>query len=240
MTHLSITLPDTKPGPYRARRDRRPLSWRNKATGDWTPEKEAKLVHLWAEGWSCSKVAEALGGSITRSAVAGKVRRMKLPFRRTVNQLDRGWAVHDARVHGGSKPKATKPPKVAKPKAEKRQPGRPPKPIAVAKSNIPRAVPAAKSVVVALPVPSVSDADLVKGWLAQNGGARKFERGDSGEILALQLWLRDRGYTLVSRIGHLTLKRDGVGGRPKRMTHKAVIAFVDELRVAEGLARIAA
>lgn len=49
--------------------------------GPWTPERISQLKELWAEGWSCSQIAEALGGGIGRCAVAGKISRLNLPLR---------------------------------------------------------------------------------------------------------------------------------------------------------------
>ncbi len=48
----------------------------------WDAEKEAKLRKWWCEeGLSGGIIAERLGGGISRSAVLGKVHRMKLPTR---------------------------------------------------------------------------------------------------------------------------------------------------------------
>lgn len=46
----------------------------------WTDERVESLKHLWADGWSCSQIAERLG-DVTRNAVIGKVTRLGLPAR---------------------------------------------------------------------------------------------------------------------------------------------------------------
>jgi len=46
----------------------------------WTDERVALLTKLWGEGLSGSQIAKKLGG-LTRSAVIGKVHRLKLPGR---------------------------------------------------------------------------------------------------------------------------------------------------------------
>lgn len=46
----------------------------------WTDEREELLRKLWQDGLSCSQIARKVGG-VTRNAVAGKVRRIGLPYR---------------------------------------------------------------------------------------------------------------------------------------------------------------
>lgn len=48
----------------------------------WTDERVDQLRRLWQDGWSCSRIAESLGG-VSRNAVIGKVHRLKLAKRRT-------------------------------------------------------------------------------------------------------------------------------------------------------------
>ncbi len=47
-------------------------------TSPWTVERMAALEELWRDGLSCSQIAGALGGGITRNAVIGKVHRSGL------------------------------------------------------------------------------------------------------------------------------------------------------------------
>jgi len=54
----------------------------------WTDERVEILKALWGEGLSCSQVARVLGG-VTRNAVIGKVHRLGLVGRVTV-QTARG------------------------------------------------------------------------------------------------------------------------------------------------------
>jgi GcrA cell cycle regulator len=44
----------------------------------WTDERTELLQQLWSDGWSCSLIAEELGGGIIRNAVIGKVHRLGL------------------------------------------------------------------------------------------------------------------------------------------------------------------
>lgn len=48
----------------------------------WTEANLATLRQLWTEGASYSAIAKVIGGGLTRSAVAGKVRRIGLPYRK--------------------------------------------------------------------------------------------------------------------------------------------------------------
>ncbi|WP_240233595.1 GcrA family cell cycle regulator [Devosia lacusdianchii] len=48
---------------------------------DWTDDAVSLLRNRWAEGASCSEIARELGGGLSRSAVIGKVTRLKLPAR---------------------------------------------------------------------------------------------------------------------------------------------------------------
>lgn len=81
----------------------------------WHPEQEAKLKKLWAEGVSASKIAEALGGILSRNAVLGKVSRLNLPKRRNI------WT--DAHL----RPKKVTPQKAPRPRVEKPKPNPKPK-----------------------------------------------------------------------------------------------------------------
>lgn len=49
--------------------------------GGWTVVRIETLKSLWSEGKSASEIATALGAGVTRSAVIGKVHRLKLPAR---------------------------------------------------------------------------------------------------------------------------------------------------------------
>lgn len=44
----------------------------------WTDERVALLKKLWAEGKSAGDIRSALGGGVSRSAICGKARRLKL------------------------------------------------------------------------------------------------------------------------------------------------------------------
>lgn len=51
-------------------------------TFDWNDAAVSRLRSLWADGQSASQIANQLGQGCTRSAVLGKVHRLKLPARR--------------------------------------------------------------------------------------------------------------------------------------------------------------
>ncbi len=73
---------------------------------------------------------------------------------------------------------------------------------------------------------------MVEEWLAQNG-ARKFGKGESADHQSIRFFLQDRGYELSGWQGKFRISKGA--GRPKVMTWRAVLEFVDELRLAEGL-----
>lgn len=204
-----VLLPHAKAAPPAEKPKRAPASYRNKATAEWTPERVQTMLTLWREGYSASEIAKELGGGITRSAVCGKAWRLRNPF--------------DAAL--SSRVRKKQPKKANKPKS---------------RSNVTLAVaaPKAKPVVVALPVRGVSDADLVKGWLAQNGGPRKFATGDSGDTFAMKSWLWERGYEMTYVQKRLAVRKAGSARKPQRMDRQRLVAFVDKLRAAEGLEAI--
>ncbi len=192
-------------------------TYRNAVTADWDEDRVEKLQSLWALGWSCSQIARAIGGGLTRCAIAGKVYRLRLAKRRTLVRDPTGWEKQAA---------ATRKPVVPKIKSH---------------SNITRAAAAPKAkrqVVVPRPVDGAKDADLVAQWLEANGGARRFQRGDSADYSAMTFFLRDRGYDVAySQKGgrKVTIKRTGSMGRPRSMSFQELVEFVDSIRLEEGL-----
>lgn len=76
----------------------------------WSQNDVDTLKAMWAEGSSCSVIARALGGGITRNAVIGKVTRLGLPPR----------AVMTRQAPAARAPRATSPTtrRVFKPMAE--------------------------------------------------------------------------------------------------------------------------
>ena len=52
----------------------------------WSLEQEEAMKVMWAGGLTASQIAEALGPTITRSAVLGKVHRLKLVARKVPSQ----------------------------------------------------------------------------------------------------------------------------------------------------------
>lgn len=70
-------------------------------TTKWPPERIDALAELWAEGLSCSKIAEALndrfGCRLTRNAVIGKVHRSGMPRRSAAVKIANNRAAATAR-----------------------------------------------------------------------------------------------------------------------------------------------
>lgn len=88
---------------------------------DWTEDRVEKLSSMWRDGKSASEIMRALPGSVSRSAVIGKVHRLKLPRR------DLGAA--PLRAYPSSRPRpAAKRVSHNKPQPVKRTPPRPYKP----------------------------------------------------------------------------------------------------------------
>lgn len=199
---------------------------RTPGAGNWTLELENELRALWASGKPASEIAELMGNGLTRNAIIGKARRLDLAHRRSPilprMEPDERKARRNERQREYRKTHKPEP----KPRAPRSNVlGR------VSQKTVPR------HRVVYRPNTGTSDAELVQGWLAQNGGARRFETGASGDELAMRSYLRDRGYETNYRQGKLFLMGRG---RPRALTYKDMVALVDDLRVAEGLMRIAA
>lgn len=53
----------------------------------WIQERVEQLEEFWASGMSAALIARALGPGVTRSAVIGKVHRLRLPGRPTLSSL---------------------------------------------------------------------------------------------------------------------------------------------------------
>jgi hypothetical protein len=79
-----------------------------------------------------------------------------------------------------------------------------------------------------------SAAIMINEYLA-NHGARRFEAGARTEYEAIRAYLRDRFYDMRQNGRTFSLKPLGQKGAGKRMSWQKVMAFVDELRAAEGL-----
>lgn len=63
----------------------------------WTPEMNAKLRKLWAEGKTCTQIAEIMGLP-SRSAVSGRAHRMKLTRRANPASVKAAKVKHETRV----------------------------------------------------------------------------------------------------------------------------------------------
>ncbi|WP_313045543.1 GcrA family cell cycle regulator [Brevundimonas sp.] len=91
----------------------------------WTEDRIARLKTLWSQGWSAQRIADTLGEDVTRSAVLGKVYRMKLSL--------------------GRSPAPRVNPVVAAPKGPRRAPGRASRPAPVRIAARPGVAPEAPS-----------------------------------------------------------------------------------------------
>lgn len=89
----------------------------------------------------------------------------------------------------------------------------------------------------------MTDAQLIDKWLEAHGGPRCFEGGASSEVLHMRSFLEARGFVLRSAGPSTPTTRayqvtSPNGGRPRRVRAADLVAFVDEVRVAEGLTPI--
>jgi len=196
---------------------------RTPGASNWTPELENELRALWASGKPASQIAALMGDGLTRNSIIGKAHRLGLARRRS--PIRPRMAPDERRARRNERQREYR--KTHKP--EPRQ----------ARSNVLGRVSQKKPrhAVVYRPTAGTNDAELVQGWLAQNGGARRFETGASGDELAMRDYLRKRGYETAYSKGKIYLKGRG---RPRLLTHEGLVALVDDLRAAEGLLRIAA
>lgn len=74
-------LPDTCPHCGEPLKAKARAPNKRASNNPWTDEREDLLRKLWAKGASCSEIAEALGGGLSRNAVIGKVHRLGLASR---------------------------------------------------------------------------------------------------------------------------------------------------------------
>lgn len=84
-----------------------------------------------------------------------------------------------------------------------------------------------------------ADRQAVADFLARNG-ARRFERGFSADAHGCREFLARRGYELKVRSSYrlYTIQKLGATDKPRTLKFAQVIAFIDQLRVAEGLTPI--
>ena len=78
---------------------------------------------------------------------------------------------------------------------------------------------------------------MVDAWLAKNGGPRRFEPRASTDILSIRSYLLPKGYDVVflqREGGVYTVTKPGPG-RPAKLDREQFLAFVDKLRLADGL-----
>lgn len=61
------------------------MTSRTKESFDWTPEKVSELKKMWAANKTATEISRMFGG-VSRSAILGKIHRMKLPPRPLVQK----------------------------------------------------------------------------------------------------------------------------------------------------------
>lgn len=89
---------------------------------EWPEEQTRVLKELWAQGLSAELIVAKIGG-VTRSAVLGKVRRLKLKHRQTVKKAREAKPKENEPKRPRGRPPKPKPPKAERPK----RPIKPPK-----------------------------------------------------------------------------------------------------------------
>lgn len=79
----------------------------------------------------------------------------------------------------------------------------------------------------------MTDQELINKWLAQNGGARKFENGLEITENYLRSFLETRGYSLKKKGFYFRVSSPD-HSKSKRYTKKQLVCIVDEIRMSEG------
>lgn len=79
----------------------------------------------------------------------------------------------------------------------------------------------------------MSDQSIIDAWLEKNGGARRFERGVSGDAQAIQRYLDSKGIQVGFYRG--TWRIRNASGRWKPVKWAGVLEFADAARRADGL-----
>ena len=181
-----------------------------KPWSEMTPaEKGTAVKAAIAEGLTMEAVAVRVGAP-SRGAVAGVVNRLKErgEFPRTQRRT---------RSPGPAKPpKLPKPPKAANPRRESKRAKEPRAfhaPVCAAPAHRP-------------PTPKV---------IVGNARVRRFERGASTDITAIQFYMAGHGYTIGLAPGASTYKVSNGDGRPKIVKHRELFDLVDTCRRKDGL-----
>lgn len=79
----------------------------------------------------------------------------------------------------------------------------------------------------------MTDQELIEKWLAQNGGARKFENGLEITESYLRSFLETRGYSLKKKGFYFRVSSPN-RSKSKRYTKQQLVHIVDEIRMSEG------
>lgn len=185
-------------------------------THKWTDEDIERVATLLRKGLSASQIGYVL--NVSRNAVISIVHRSKylsgigfmLPSDRpaTVIALPRVASPDAKRM---AREDATVIP-LREPKIDRR-PSRQPPPLKIVVNN---------------------ESAAIREWIAKNGNPRTFAMNERTDEYSVKQFLADRGYKIIGGWqGHSTITGNGV--RRSKLRWSGIMAFVDELRVKEGL-----
>lgn len=172
----------------------------------WTQADKDRLAELLPiPGMSAAKIAQVIGGDMSKNAILGLVRR---------NPELKAIGLHGVPNGGtrGGRPKKTN---VVQFPSDRRTP---------ANRNVPSEQPKLQVI--------TNTKLLIADYIAKHG-VRRFKERDTVDYYSLQSWLSERGYTLSMKSSLYTLSNGR--GRPKVMPWRNVVQFVDKMRKAEGL-----
>lgn len=86
--------------------------------------------------------------------------------------------------------------------------------------------------------PAHSLEDMIAVWKSRHGEPRRFKTGEVTDFNAIKVYLEQWGYHVRHHGARCSVSNGR--GRPKMLTRRQLLAFVDEFRTAEGLAPILA
>jgi hypothetical protein len=203
--------PATPPAPALSSNER--PDWRTLPTA----ERDRLVADIYLAGVAASKIA-ALFDHASRSAVCGVIHRLQA--KGVIVSADRAQ-VKKRRGRAAAKQAGVQTFPTPKPR------------------NTTTPSPASAAVI-ALPSAHGSHratSAMVEAWLAKNGGPRRFEAGASTDVLSIRAYLLPKGFDVVflqREGGVYTVTKPGPG-RPAKLDREQFFAFVDKLRLADGL-----
>lgn len=187
-------------------------------------QKEAAVLPLIRAGESYTFIADALAAP-NRHCIAGVVSRLRdkgdlapTPSRQATGATGGAIAKAKARVARA---------KAGKTRAPKPQKARPAVKVSPARQS---------AKIIALPSAATQTAaSMVEAYIAANG-VRRFESGISDDLDYLRAFVGRHGYEIAyTQRGKQPYQISGGRGRPRSVDRAGLFAFVDQLRIAEGL-----